>query len=106
MNRMLAWSLVAVMLVVVVGQAIHLQGPTIQPVTQIELHDSRLVPFLQEIRSTNPETYDSVLLNLTRIRDGQAQVQNYQLEEQIVAERLIARLAGSGATSQAEQRRD
>jgi hypothetical protein len=105
-NRALAWSLVVVMLLVVAGQAMQLQRASDRPVNQIELHDSRLVPFLQEIRSSNPDTYDSLLLNITRIRDGQAQVQNYQLEEQIVAERLIARLTGSTAPAQSQPARD
>jgi hypothetical protein len=94
MNRRLAVALVLVMLGVVAGQAWWLSGREARPVTQIELHPSRLVAFLQEIRADNPLTYDSVLLNLTRLRDPQPGAQAVQPEEQVVAEQLLLRLTG------------
>jgi hypothetical protein len=100
-SRRLALALIGVMLAMVIGQAVRLQGFPSQPVTEIQLHESRLVPFLQEIRHENPGTYDSILLNLARIRDGQAQVQDYQFEEAVVAEQLIARLTGQAPASSA-----
>jgi hypothetical protein len=93
-NRLFALALVGVMLLVVSGQAVQLRGPQSQPVTEIVLHESRLVPFLQEIRSDNPNSYDSILLNIQRLRDGQAQGQAIELEEVVIAEQLMARLTG------------
>jgi hypothetical protein len=93
-TRRLALALVGVMLAMVIGQEIRLQGVQRQPVTQIRLHESRLVAFLQEIRDENPNTYDSTLLNLARLRDAQAQVQDVRAEEAVVAEQLIMRLTG------------
>jgi hypothetical protein len=87
-------ALVGVMLMVVVGQAVQLRGYESQPVTEIQLHESRLVPFLQEIRSENPATYDSIVLNVARLRDGPAQGQDIQPEEAVIAEQLMARLSG------------
>ncbi len=92
MNRLFAVALVGVMLLVVIGQAVLLGRTQSQPVTQIPLHESRLVPFLQEIRGHNPATYDSTVLNLVRLRDGQAQGQNIAQEEAVVAEELLKRL--------------
>ena len=94
MNRYFALALVGVMLLVVSGQAVQLRGTQSQPVTEIVLHESRLVPFLQEIRSDNPNTYDSILLNIQRLRDGQAQGQAIEPEEAVIAEQLMARLTG------------
>lgn len=94
MNRLFALALVGVMLLVVSGQAVQLRGTQSQPVTEIVLHESRLVPFLQEIRSDNPNSYDSILLNIQRLRDGQAQGQAIELEEAVIAEQLMARLTG------------
>lgn len=93
MSRGLAAALVLVMLLVVAGQALLLGRIQSQPVTQISLHESRLLMFLQEIRSHNPTTYDSTVLNLVRLRDGQAQGQNIAQEEAVVAEELLKRLA-------------
>jgi hypothetical protein len=93
-NRHVALALVGVMLLVVSGQAVQLRGTQSQPVTEIVLYESRLVPFLQEIRSDNPNTYDSILLNIQRLRDGQAQGQAIELEEAVIAEQLMARLTG------------
>lgn len=94
MNRGLAWALVLVMLAMVTGQAVHLRGLQVQPVTEIRLHDSRLVALLQEIRGDDPDTYDSILLNLQRLADAPSQGQAVQSEEVVVAEQLLARLAG------------
>lgn len=94
MNRHFALALVGVMLLVVSGQAVQLRGTQSHPVTEIVLHESRLVPFLQEIRSDNPNSYDSILLNIQRLRDGQAQGQAIELEEAVIAEQLMARLTG------------
>jgi hypothetical protein len=98
-SRTLAFALIGVMLMVVIGQALQLRGFESTPVTEIRLHESRLVPFLEAIRAENPDTYDSILLNLSRIRDGQPQVQDYQLEETVIAEQLILRLTGQATAS-------
>lgn len=96
MSRRLAWALVAVMLAVVLAQGWLLSRQQPVPVTRIELHDSRLVPFLLEIREHSPATFDSIVLNLSRIRDGQPQVQDHLLEETVIAEQLLARLSAAG----------
>ena len=95
MSRYLAFAFVGVMLVTVAGQALKLREYEHRPVTQIRLYESRLVPFLMEIRSDSPLTYDSVLLNLSRIRDANPQLQQYRLEERVVAQALIERLTGA-----------
>jgi hypothetical protein len=92
-NRHLLAAFVGVMLVTVTGQALKLRQYVHRPVTQVELHESRLVLFLQEIRGESPLTYDSILLNLSRIRDAQPE-DRYRLEERLVAKALIARLEG------------
>ncbi len=105
MNRKHAWVLLAVMLLVVAGQAVQLSRYEVKPVKQIQLHESRLLPFLREIRQHNPNSYDSTVLNLERIRDTHAQsqmqarapVQDIQLEEAVVVEQLLARLAGQAS---------
>jgi hypothetical protein len=103
MNRQLAWALIAIMLLVVAGQALQLSRTRSHSVAQIQLNESRLLPLLQEIRKDNPNTYDSTVLNLQRIRDahaqtpGQGQAHDIQLEEAVVAEHLLARLAGQQA---------
>jgi hypothetical protein len=94
-SRYLAFAFVAVMLVTVAAQAVKLRAYERRPVTQISLHESRLVAFLLEIRGGNPLTYDSILLNLSRIRDASPQHQQYLLEERVVAEKLIGRLTGA-----------
>jgi len=91
-NRFLAFGVVGVMLLVVAAQAVKLRQYSAKPVNEITLQQSRLIPFLAEIRAGNPLTYDSTLLNLARIGDGQPQVQDYKLEERVVAEKLIGRL--------------
>ncbi len=95
MSRYLAYAFVAIMLFTVVGQAIKLQHYQPKPSTQIAqiaLYDSRLLAFLSEIRRDNRLTYDSVVLNISRIRDSPPQLQDYRLEERVVAEKLLARL--------------
>jgi ribonuclease D len=101
MKRSLAMALVGIMLAVVIGQTIQLSGVKSKPVTEVTLHESRLIAFLQEIRRDNPDTVDSILLNLARIRDAQAQGQDVQLEEVVVAEQLLARLTGQPASAAA-----
>lgn len=95
-RRAAAWVL-GVMLAVVLAQGAWLQGRAAPPVTQIELHPSRLVAFLAEIRHTDPETHDSLVLNLQRLRDHQATGQDVLPEEAIVAEQLLRRLQAQGA---------
>ena len=97
MKRSLALALIGIMLCVVIGQSVQLHRAKPLPVAEIQLHDSRLVTFLQEIRRDDPDAYDSTLLNLARIRDGQALGQELQLEEVVVAEQLLARLTGHAA---------
>jgi hypothetical protein len=94
MNRTLAWTLVLVMLAVVVGQEIKLAGLRAEPVTQITLHESRLLAFLQEIRSHDPLAYDSTVLNLRRLKEAQGQGRDIQAEELVVVEQLLTRLTG------------
>jgi hypothetical protein len=94
MNRTLAWTLVLVMLAVVLGQEFKLAGLRAEPVTQITLHDSRLVAFLHEIQSHDPLAYDSTVLNLRRLQEAQAQGRDVQLEEVVVVEQLLKRLTG------------
>ena len=105
MNRGLALALICIMLAVVAGQAVQLQRLQTRPVTEIRLHESRLVTLLQEIRDTDPDTHDSLLLNLQRLRDGAAQGQALQLEEVVVAEQLLARLAPAGTAAAARPAR-
>ena len=95
MSRYLAYAFVAIMLFTVAGQAVKLQHYQPKPPTkiaQIALHESRLLAFLSEIRRDNRLTYDSIVLNISRIRDSQPQLQDYRLEERVVAEKLLARL--------------
>jgi hypothetical protein len=101
MRRSFAAALLVIMLGVVLGQAVRLGGLQRQVVSEITLHPSRLVAFLHEIRRDSPDTYDSILLNLVRIRDGQALGQELQLEEVVVAEQLLARLAGAAPATAA-----
>lgn len=91
MNRALLRAFLAIMLLTVAGQAVKLRGVEQRPVTRVDLYDSRLVPFLQETRRDSPVTYDSILLNLSRIRADDPHGQ-YRPEERVVAETLISRL--------------
>ena len=95
MSRYLAYAFIVIMLCTVVGQAFKLQQYQHNPVTQITLHESRLLPFLSEIRADNPLTYDSILLNISRIRDSQPQLQDYLPEERVVAEKLLQYLGSA-----------
>ncbi len=92
MSRYLAYAFIGIMLFTVVGQAFKLRQYQHNPVTRIALHESRLLAFLLEIRGANPLTYDSIILNISRIRDAQPQLQDYRLEERVVAEKLLERL--------------
>jgi hypothetical protein len=92
MSRYLAYAFIAIMLFTVVGQAFKLQQIQPSPVTGITLHESRLLLFLSEIHGENRLTYDSIILNISRIRDSQPQLQDYRLEERVVAEKLLERL--------------
>ena len=94
MSRTLVRTFVCIMILTVAGQAVQLRRVDHRPVTQVELHGSRLVPFLQETRRESPLSYDSALLNLTRIRDDESE-RRYRPEERVVAEALIARLTGT-----------
>jgi hypothetical protein len=98
-KRVYAVALVAIMLMVVVGQAWLLRGQVPVPVEQVQLHESRLLAFMQEIRQSNPVVYDSLHLNLRRLRDAQAQGADVQVEEALVAEQLLARLTGQPSPS-------
>jgi hypothetical protein len=97
MNRLLALSVLGVMLAVVLGQAAWLSVRESRPVTQIELHPSRLVAFMAEIRAHDPQAHDSLLLNLMRLRDHQPGVQQVLQEEVVVADQLLQRLTGQAA---------
>lgn len=94
MNRYLVGAFFGIMLFTVAGQAVKLRQYERRPVAQVDLYESRLVPFLQEIRGDSPLVYDSILLNLSRIRDANPQ-DRYRPEERLVAEKLIARLSGA-----------
>lgn len=99
MIRYLAYAFVAIMLFTVAGQAIRLRqiesAPSVQiaQITQIALHESRLLAFLAEIRHGNRPTHDNIVLSISRIRDSQPQLQDYRLEERVVAEKLLERLS-------------
>jgi hypothetical protein len=93
-SRHLIATFLGIMLVTVVGQAVRLREYERRPVSQIDLHESRLVPFLLEIRRESPLTYDSTLLNLSRIRDADREHQ-HQPEERVVAQTLIDRLTAA-----------
>jgi hypothetical protein len=98
-----------VMALVVAGQAWWLHRlkavAAAQPSpSRVELHESRLLPFLQEIRAANPYTHDSVVLNLTRLRDGPSRGQDVTLEESLVAEQLLLRLKGAEGAAAIEGR--
>lgn len=95
MSRYLAYAFVAIMLFTVAGQAVKLQryqASAPAQISQIALHESRLLLFLSEIRAGNRQTYDSIVFNISRIRDSQPQLQDYRLEERVVAEKLLERL--------------
>ena len=80
MSRYLAYAFIAIMLFTVTAQAFKLRQYQPNAVPQIALHESRLLPFLAEIRADNQATYDSIVLNISRIRDSQPQLQDYRLE--------------------------
>ena len=92
MTRLFAYAFVAAMLVAVIGQEFRLARSESRPVTEITLYESRLVPFLNEIRASNPATYDSILTNLGRIRTARRGPDRYTPEETVVAEMLLERL--------------
>ncbi len=93
MSRGLVVALLVVMLATVAGQAVKLRGIERAPITRVDLHESRLVAFLNEIRRDSPLTYDSTLLNLARVRDA-SPPERHRPEERLVAETLLARLTG------------
>lgn len=97
MSRSLVAAFVGIMLFTVLGQAVELRGARSRSVTRVELHESRLVPFLQEIRRDAPLTYDSIVLNLHRILDERSR-ERYRPEERVVAQALLARLTGEDAS--------
>lgn len=101
-HRPLFLALLLVMALVVAGQAWWLSrlkaaAATQAAISSVELHESRLLPFLREIRDANPYTHDSVVLNLTRLRDGPSRGQDVTLEESLVAEQLLLQLGATGA---------
>ena len=94
MSRALVRTFVGLLLLTIAGQGVLLRSVDHPAVTRVELHESRLVLFLQEIRRESPLVYDSALLNLTRIRDDDSE-QRFRPEERVVAGALIARLTGA-----------
>ena len=92
MNRLLGYILVSAMLLTVIGQAVKLRAHHRETVTEIRLEESRLIPFLADIREWSPHTYESIVLNLSRIESAGKDSNNYQFEEVIVAEKLMQHL--------------
>jgi hypothetical protein len=91
MSRPLAYLFIAVLVFTAVGQEVKLRSYDHANVTEITLHESRLIPFLYEIQNAQPVVYESILLNLSRIQHPRG----HQLEEVVVAEQLIRRLTGA-----------
>ena len=94
MNRVLAYMFVLAMLITVIGQSIKLQSYDSQPVTEIILHQSRLLPFLADIQTSHPHVYDSIVFNLSRIQPAKRGPERYRFEEILVAEKLLSQLTG------------
>ncbi len=92
MNRWLAYLFVGAMAITVVGQGFKLLTYRHEPVRDVMLHESRLLPFLYEIQSSDPQIYENTLLNLSRIRHVRRGLELYQFEEIVVAQTLMQRL--------------
>ena len=92
MNRFLAYLFVGTMVVTVIGQGVKLLTYNQEPISDVILHESRLLPFLYEIQDSEPQVYEDTLLNLSRIRPAERGPDRYQFEEIVVAETLIQRL--------------
>lgn len=95
MNRWLAYLFVAIMALTVVGQGFKLLTYDREPVREVVLHDSRLLPFMYEIQASDPQVYENTLLNLSRIRHARRGADRYAFEEIVVAETLMQRLTGA-----------
>ena len=92
MSRLLVYTFVGAMLLTVIGQAVKLRAHHRESVIEITLEQSRLIPFLAHIRDWSPHTYESILLNLSRIESAGRESKHYQFEEVIVAEKLMEHL--------------
>lgn len=92
MNRTFAYLFVVAMLFTVIGQGIQLRSMAPQPITEIELHPSRLLPFLTTIQTSHPHIYDSIIFNLRRIQPAQQGHEGYKFEEILVAGKLLSQL--------------
>lgn len=91
MNRYLAYLFVGMMLITVVGQGFKLMTYDREPVREVVLHESRLLPFLYEIQASDPQVFANTLLNLSRIQQARRGADRYQFEEIIVAQTLMQR---------------
>lgn len=98
MNRFLAYLFVVIMALTVVGQSFKLLTYKQGPVRHVVLHESRLLPFLYEIQSFDPQVYENTVFNLGRIQHAQRGPERYQFEEIVVAETLVQRLAQAEST--------
>lgn len=92
MSRLLGYIFVSAMLLTVIGQAAKLRAHHQEPMTEIMLEESRLIPFLANIREWSPHTYESIVLNLSRIESAGKNSKDYQFEEVVVAEKLMQHL--------------
>ncbi len=95
MSRGLAYLFVAIMFITVVGQGFKLMTYDHEPVREVVLHESQLLPFLSEIQSSDPEIYVNTLFNLSRIRHARRGVDRYQFEEIVAAQALMQHLTGA-----------
>ncbi len=92
MNRSLAYITTGLMLTIAVCQGVHLRTYHAEPVTEIALHESRLIPFLHEIQHSDPHVFESILFNLSRIQPAKRGQERYLFEEIVIAEQLQQRL--------------
>lgn len=92
MSRLLVYIFVSAMLLTVIGQAVKLRTHHQEPVIEITLEQSRLIPFLVDVQESSPHMYESILLNLSRIESAGRESEHYQFEEVIVAEKLMQHL--------------
>lgn len=92
MNRSLAYLFVGIMVITVVGQGFKLMTYDREPVHDVVLHESRLLPFLYEIQASDPQVYENTLLSLSRIRPARRGPDLYAFEEIVVVETLMQHL--------------